>query len=267
MVHADFWKHRVVLNLRFPQWWAVVGNEDQLSCDNQFSISWNYPINNRPISFFFFFFFSKLRSQINAKSKRTKPRKMKQTFRISQRFEYTLVSKRVLAALHDESEPVVDALMSLLLRFSQKRIQNTKNSTNQRSLAMRKRLKSKETRGREKVNRTVFFPATIFAFGSWENEEVWDLSENGRFSACGRGNPSHRALPQQLGFIRHMATLIYIGKQIKVGVAARAVQLAWWVFSGRGRGQIADLDWACSEVSNRVLYFSLMPWQDWINII
>ena len=44
---------------------------------------------------------------------------MKQTFRASERFEHGLVPKSVLAALHDKSEPVVDALMSLLLRFSQ----------------------------------------------------------------------------------------------------------------------------------------------------
>lgn len=38
------------------------------------------------------------------------------TFGAAERFENSLVSKSVLATLHDESQPVVDALMSLLLQ-------------------------------------------------------------------------------------------------------------------------------------------------------
>lgn len=42
--------------------------------------------------------------------------KKKFTFGAPERLKYSLVSKSILSTLHDKSQPVVDALMSLLLQ-------------------------------------------------------------------------------------------------------------------------------------------------------
>lgn len=66
MVHADFGKHRIVLDLRFSERRTIVRNQ------NQFSLG------------------------------------------ASEALEHGLVAERVLAALHHESELVVDVFLSLL---------------------------------------------------------------------------------------------------------------------------------------------------------
>lgn len=86
---------------------------------------------------------------------------MKQTFRASERFEHGLVPKCVLAALHDEGKPVVDALMSLLLRFSQKK----KNTRTHKSQLVNhgKKVKNKKMEGKTqgKIVRSSFRPPSL----------------------------------------------------------------------------------------------------------
>ena len=66
MVNSNLRQHRIVFDLGFSEWRAVVGNDDQL------------------------------------------------TFRVPQGLEDGFVSQGIFPTLHDESESVVDALMSLL---------------------------------------------------------------------------------------------------------------------------------------------------------
>ncbi len=66
VVNSNLRQHSVILYLRLPKRWAIIGNDDQLP------------------------------------------------FGISKRFKDGLITQSVFATLHDECQPVVDALMSLL---------------------------------------------------------------------------------------------------------------------------------------------------------
>ena len=101
MMNTNLSKHCIVLNLRLPQRWAVVGNQYQFTC-HEFS-----PNSLKQI----------LQTTLNIVCYNN--RDLKQTFGIPERLEHSFVTKSVFTTLHHKSQPVVGALMSLLLQFFQ----------------------------------------------------------------------------------------------------------------------------------------------------
>lgn len=103
MVNPDLGKHCVVLDLGFPQRRAIVRYYYQLPC-NYHTLRFNHTKRK------------KKKTEIT-KQKAQVPRNRKwTTFGVSEGLEHGFVPQGEFPALHHESEPVVDALMSLLLQ-------------------------------------------------------------------------------------------------------------------------------------------------------
>ena len=115
MMNRNLGKHSIVLNFRFPQRWTVARDYYQLtyiSITNQIPFTkFSHKSIFNPSKNILYFFLNNKMNNFKKKKKRST------TFGVTERAKDGLVTEAKLAALNDQSEPVVDALMGLLLHF------------------------------------------------------------------------------------------------------------------------------------------------------
>lgn len=100
-MNSNLSKHSIVLNLRFPQWGAIIWDQNQLPYEILFHFP-SEPKFKNPI------FSTKSKHFLQSRNF---------TLRAPESLENSFVTESVFSTLHHQSQPVIDALMGLLLQI------------------------------------------------------------------------------------------------------------------------------------------------------